>query len=96
MIYNAERGITPQTIIKPIRDSIEALYDMDYSGPELARRARDEDEDDPALELSPAELAGEIARLRDEMRHAAEELRFEEAARLRDRVRTLEELELAR
>ena len=69
---------------------------MDYTAPTLTERDGDEDEDDPALSLSPQALAGEIARLRDEMRHAAEELRFEEAARLRDRVRTLEALELAR
>jgi excinuclease ABC subunit B len=96
-LYNAERGITPQTIIKPIRDSIEALYEMDYSGPALAAETPGAaPDDDPALAWSPGKLAGEIARLRDEMRHAAEELRFEEAARLRDRLRTLERLELAR
>jgi excinuclease ABC subunit B len=95
--YNAERGITPTTIIKPIRDSIEALYDMDYTGPVL-----DEPDDaakgepDPAERMSRRELAGEIERLRDEMRVAAEELRFEAAARLRDRVKRLQELELAR
>ena len=30
--YNAEHGITPRTILKPVRDSLEALYDMDYAG----------------------------------------------------------------
>jgi excinuclease ABC subunit B len=96
LVYNAEHDITPQTIIKPVRDSIEALYDMDFTGPVLDEPERGEAADDPALAMSPAELRGEIARLRDEMRHAAEELRFEEAAKLRDRVRRLEELELAR
>src|SRR5690606_36633252 len=61
--YNAERGIEPRTILKPIRDSIEALYDMDYSGPDLPVE-RDVDEDgDPALALPPAALRGEIERL---------------------------------
>jgi excinuclease ABC subunit B len=76
-LYNQERGIVPRTILKPVRDSIEALYEMDYSGPEL-----DDDEDEAA---APAEsgwdadtLRAELARLRDDMRHAASELRFEE------------------
>jgi len=96
--YNAERGIVPRTIIKPVRDSIEALYDMDYAatpprdddGPGAARK------DDPAVSWSLDRLRGEVAKLRDDMRCAAEELRFEEAARLRDRVLELERIELER
>ncbi len=90
--YNAERGIVPRTIIKPVRDSIEALYEMDYSGPEL----EEEPELEGAAELAPEALRGEIARLRDDMLRAASELRFEEAAGLRDRLKKLEQLELAR
>ncbi|MEW6073888.1 MAG: excinuclease ABC subunit UvrB [Planctomycetota bacterium] len=91
--YNGERGIVPRTIIKPVRDSIEALYDMDYSGPALT--------EEPAAEAAAGrwsldELRAEIARLTDEMHHAAEELRFEEAAKLRDRLRALERRELGR
>jgi excinuclease UvrABC nuclease subunit len=37
-----------------------------------------------------------MAKLRDEMLHAAGEMRFEDAAKLRDRLRELEALELAR
>ncbi|HED65857.1 MAG TPA: excinuclease ABC subunit UvrB [Planctomycetes bacterium] len=93
--YNREHGITPRTILKPVRDSIESLYDMDYSGPEL-RVAEEVGDGDEALGWSAERLRGEIARLRDDMLHAAEELRFEEAARLRDRLGVLEELSLAR
>jgi excinuclease ABC subunit B len=92
--YNAAHGIVPRTIIKPVRDSIEALYEMDYTGPELP----DERETVPpeVADWSPDRLRGEIEKLKDEMRHAAEELRFEAAAGLRDRVRELERLELSR
>ena len=92
--YNAAHGIVPRTIIKPVRDSIEALYEMDYTGPELP----DERETLPpeVADWSPDRLRGEIEKLKDEMRHAAEELRFEAAAELRDRVRELERLELSR
>jgi excinuclease ABC subunit B len=90
--YNQQQGIEPRTVLKPVRDSIEALYEMDYTGPEL--------EPTPARPAEAAwdveRLRGELARLRDDMLRAASELRFEEAARLRDRVRELERLELAR
>ncbi|MEM7309275.1 MAG: excinuclease ABC subunit UvrB [Planctomycetota bacterium] len=95
LAYNAEHGITPQTILKPIRDSIEALYDMDYSGQDVPEKD-DASSSDRARKMTREELAGEIAKVRDDMRQAAEELRFEEAAKLRDRVRELEELELTR
>jgi excinuclease ABC subunit B len=94
--YNLEHGITPKTVIKPIRDSIESLYAMDYvevAGPAFGAARTS---DDPARSWDAARLRGELAKLRDEMLHAAEELRFEDAARLRDRVRELEQLELAR
>jgi len=91
--YNQEHGIVPRTILKPVRDSIEALYEMDYTGPDLP-----EDEEDAPEEAAwdADRLRGELARLRDDMLRAASELRFEEAARLRDRIKRLESLELAR
>ena len=94
--YNTEHGIEPTTITKPIREGIEALYEMDWvdvTGPvEPAARAGEEE----ARSWSSERLAGEIERLRADMLLAANELRFEEAARLRDRVKRLEELELVR
>ena len=68
---------------------------MDYSGPKLPDEEAGDGED-PAREWAPDRLRGEIAKLSDEMRHAAQELRFEDAAKLRDRIKQLEELELAR
>jgi len=96
LAYNTEHGIVARTIVKPIRESIEALYEMDYvEVAEPAARAALED-GDPARTWSPQKLRGEIAHLRDDMLHAAGELRFEEAARVRDRLHELEALELAR
>ena len=95
--YNAEKGIVPQTIIKPVRDSIEALYEMDYGGvPDLpGGGASMAAEDDPAS-WSSSRLRKELEKVRGEMLKAAGELRFEEAAQLRDKVKHFEELELAR
>ncbi|MSR61474.1 MAG: excinuclease ABC subunit UvrB [Planctomycetes bacterium] len=95
-LYNQERGIVPRTILKPVRDSIEALYEMDYSGPELDDEERDEAEVQPESGWDADTLRAELARLRDDMQRAASELRFEEAARTRDRIKRLEKLELAR
>jgi excinuclease ABC subunit B len=92
--YNAEHGITPRTIVKPVRESIEALYEMDYV--EVADVGPDRVKEDPAASWDIERLRGEIERLRADMLRAAEELRFEEAAKARDRLKRLEELELRR
>ena len=94
--YNAERGITPQTILKPIREGIEALYEMDYVDGPSGSGGADKVAEDPAAQLDDRALRAEIARVQADMERAAEELAFEEAARLRDRLRELQALELAR
>jgi excinuclease ABC subunit B len=104
--YNAERGIVPQTVIKPVRESLEALYEMDYVEvaplPELGKKGKKGAKSspfgplgDPAL-LDPSRLRGEIAKTKDDMLRAAEAMRFEDAAALRDRLRLLERAELER
>ncbi|MDP6938113.1 MAG: excinuclease ABC subunit UvrB [Planctomycetota bacterium] len=92
--YNEEHGIEPATIIKPIRESIEAMYEMDY--PEVPAVAEPGSEPSEAETWSLARLRGEIEHLRADMLLAAQELRFEEAADLRDRLTQLEDLELKR
>jgi excinuclease ABC subunit B len=101
LAYNAEHGIEPTTIIKPVRAGLEALYEMDYVEVPLPETGRGRGgasrvAEDPAEGWDAARLRGELAKLRADMHHAAEELRYEDAARLRDRVRELERLELAR
>ena len=96
--WNAERGLEPKTIYKPVREGIEALYEMDYAAvPELPEdgAVQDRDEDDPRG-WPTQRLRGEIERTRADMLLAAGELRFEEATGLRDRLKQLEEIELSR
>jgi excinuclease ABC subunit B len=96
-IYNRDKGIVPQTIIKPIREGIEAMYEMDYAdaaGPVAGGASRVAE--DPAMAWKLPRLRAEIAKLREDMLRAAGELAFEEAARIRDRLRELETLELKR
>jgi excinuclease ABC subunit B len=97
--YNAEHGITPVTILKPVRDSMEALYEMDYvevAAPAGRRGARGDRVAEEAETWDAGQLAGEIARVRADMLQASEQLRYEDAARLRDRLKVLEALELRR
>jgi len=98
LAYNTEHGIEPRTILKPIRDSIESLWDMDYVdvAPAPGDRTESRAAEDPAASWEPARLRGEIQKLSEDMHHAATELRFEDAAKLRDRLKELEAIELAR
>jgi len=82
-LYNEEHGITPQSIRK---SSENTLYDLHREIKELERAAERTADYDPG----PENAAREVARLGREMRKAAEMLEFEEAARIRDRIKTLE------
>jgi excinuclease ABC subunit B len=88
--YNEEHGITPASIVKGISDIAEFLQ-LESKVPKKRRRARRGDR-----ELSRPELEKTIVELEEEMLAAAEELRFEYAAKLRDEIRDLRrELEVA-
>ncbi len=83
--YNAEHGITPQTIQKAISESLMVACEGDYVTVPLTDKA-------PAdAPVDPVALAKRIAALRGEMREAARQLEFERAATLRDEIRVLEE-----
>ncbi len=93
--YNRAHGITPETVRSRIKDVSATIYEKDYV--ELAApAAREEEMAEPAAEFlrDPAALRGEMERLEKQMRAAAAELAFEEAARLRDEIARLREMEL--
>jgi excinuclease ABC subunit B len=81
--YNREHDITPETIVKGISDIAEFL--MSDSKVPKSRRRRQR----AATTMEPAELEKTIVELEEEMLAAAEELRFEYAAKLRDEIRDL-------
>jgi excinuclease ABC subunit B len=80
--YNAEHGITPESIRSSIRELLQTVYERDYYTVEAEAPA-------PERFASPAELAKRIAEMEAAMRDAARRLDFEQAAELRDRVRAL-------
>ena len=89
--YNQAHGIVPQTVTKKVADLIR-IGVTDENRNKKSRRGEKKNgtqlpTDKPALSCSPAE---EIERLREEMKQCAKELRFEEAAFLRDKIRELE------
>ncbi|MFN7269207.1 MAG: excinuclease ABC subunit UvrB [Cereibacter sp.] len=87
MAYNLEHGITPQTIRKNIADVMAGLFQADTDMARVTARV-----DSPMVGPN---LATHLEAMRQAMRKAAENLEFEEAARLRDEVRRLEAVELA-
>ncbi len=79
--YNRVNGITPRTVESAITSLSESLYEADYV---TVSKAAD-------LDASPDELSALVKKLRAEMRTAAEDLDFERAAEIRDRIKGLEE-----
>jgi excinuclease ABC subunit B len=83
--YNERHGITPETIVKGISDIAEFLQaESKVPRSRRGRRLRE-----AASSMPPAELEKTIVELEEEMLQAAEELRFEYAAKLRDEIRDL-------
>jgi len=80
--YNAEHGITPETIRSSIRELLQTVYERDYYTVDV---------DTPAEEAfaSPADFERRVAELEAQMKDAARRLDFEQAAELRDRLRAL-------
>ncbi|MGA8146224.1 MAG: excinuclease ABC subunit UvrB [Gallionellaceae bacterium] len=85
--YNEAHGITPQGVVKRIKDIIEGAYDMDAQRKSL-KAAQIEAK---YLAMSEKEVSKEIRRLEKEMLQAAKNLEFERAAELRDQLRKMRE-----
>ena len=87
MAYNQEHGITPETVQKNVEDILAGLYQGDTDQSRITAQI-----DKP---MAGANLQAVLDGLRSDMRKAAENLEFEEAARLRDEVKRLEAVDLA-
>jgi len=85
--YNEAHGITPQSVIKRIKDIIDTEYDVDAERKSL-KAAQAEAK---YLSMSQKEVSKELARLEKEMLQAAKNLEFEKAGQLRDQLKKLRE-----
>jgi excinuclease ABC subunit B len=81
--YNEEHGITPESIVKGVSDIAEFLAMESPTVPGRRRRGR------KVEGMQPDEIEKLVITLEEEMLAAAEELRFEYAAKLRDEIKEL-------
>ncbi len=87
LAYNQKHGITPSTVRKAIDASLVEMYSPEWAVvPEVEEKAGETGDE----AVPPHELPDLISELRREMMEAAEELEYERAAELRDRIKRLE------
>jgi len=89
--YNQEHNITPRTVARAIMDLRGSTYEADYK--DLAAKAADK-----VARFGvdrPDDFRAMVTKMKKDMHRAADDLDFEKAAELRDRIKELETLELA-
>ena len=99
LAYNEEHGIVPRTVHKSLENPLDHLYGSGEEPGGRSRKGRGRDgkgkgrrtEPETPKLYTPADIAKLIAGLEKDMRAAARELEFEQAAELRDRIRALRE-----
>jgi len=80
--YNEAHGITPESIKSTIRELLQTVYERDYYTVPVEEATAETFE-------SPAALQARIGELEARMKEAAKRLDFEQAAELRDRLKSL-------
>jgi len=86
--YNEEHNITPETVRSSIKNILQTVYDKDYVTVDI------ESAEKATVYHSLQDIRSDIKGLEKKMKAAAKELAFEEAARLRDRIKELRQQEL--
>ena len=88
--YNEAHGITPESVKRSIGDILDSVYERDHVRADIPSVGGQ-----PVNNLVGNNLQAHLEYLEKAMRDAAADLNFEEAARLRDEIKRLRELELA-
>ena len=84
--YNAEHGITPESIKASIHELLQTVYERDYYTVEAQTAGE--------TFASPDDLAARIRDLEERMKDAAKRLDFEQAAEIRDTLKSLRKLQV--
>ncbi len=87
--YNEANGITPQSVKSNIKEIVDSVYEQDHVTVSIGK-----DKTGKEKVQAGANLAAVLKDLEREMREAATNLEFEKAARLRDEIKRLREMEL--
>lgn len=90
--YNAEHGITPETVKKNLSNILGDAFEQGEKSSGKGYTVRDREQE--ALVSDPVLLRKTLDKMRKDMLKAAGDLEFEEAARLRDEIKQLEQAEL--
>lgn len=86
--HNQAHGITPQTILKSIADIMEGAYPgAQTNAKNYAKVAEEEAE---YAKMTPKQMAKRVRQLEEQMYRHAQDLEFEEAARIRDQLKHLQ------
>ena len=87
LAWNEANGITPESVKSRIADILDSVYEKDHVRPDISDFAADGN-------MVGNNLKAHLEYLQKKMRDAAADLNFEEAARMRDEIKRLTELEL--
>jgi len=88
--YNKAHGITPTSIQKPLREKVVENYEQEDLGELVSTKKEYELLDFEPSGLTPMEKKKLVEKLRREMRTAADDLNFELAIALRDKIKALD------
>ena len=83
--FNDDNAIIPKSITKDKDSDISSIYNINYNSESIPSD----------LDIAPHKIPKEIEKLRKEMNILSNELKFEEAGLLRDKIKILKKLELA-
>ena len=87
LAFNKSNHITPKSIEKRISDILASIYEADYF-------TVPKDDEGEISDVTPEKIPGLIKKLTEEMKLAANKLEFENAARSRDKIKRLRDLEI--
>jgi len=89
MEWNAANGITPESVKSRISDILDSVYEKDHVRADISQFT------DSAGAMMGNNLKAHVDAMEKQMRDAAANLDFEKAARIRDEIKRLREMELS-
>lgn len=92
--HNKANNITPQTIVKRIKEGLGQMFDGSLNAYKIAGEKDKTNEQLAKMSAKPDKIQSEILKLKDKMKKLSADLEFESAAKVRDDIKRLQILEL--